>query len=56
MNELGGWKDLVANEETELKRRALRQNKLRFCPVYLYKEHSEKKGPLEKSNGSISIL
>jgi hypothetical protein len=43
MNELGGWKDLVANEETELKRRALQQGKLRFCPVYLYKQHSDEK-------------
>lgn len=44
MNELGGWKDLVANEETELKRRALRAGKLRFCPVFLYKEHTDDKG------------
>jgi hypothetical protein len=43
MNELGGWKDLVANEETELKRRALRADKLRFCPVFLFKNHTDEK-------------
>ena len=34
--ELGGWNDLIANEETELKRRALRRGRLRFCPIRMF--------------------
>lgn len=39
LNELGGWKSLPANEETEIKRRALKQNKLRFISFELFKHH-----------------
>jgi hypothetical protein len=36
LKKLGGWKDLVACEETEIKRRALREGKLRFCPLEFF--------------------
>lgn len=36
LKELGGWKDLIACEETEIKRRALREGKLRFCPLEFF--------------------
>ena len=36
LQELGGWSDLIANEETELKRRALRLDRLRFCPIEMF--------------------
>ncbi|MFB6188212.1 MAG: glycosyltransferase family 2 protein [Halobacteriaceae archaeon] len=38
--ELGGWREFATNEETELKRRALRQDKLRFCPIRVFDQHS----------------
>lgn len=36
---LGGWSELTSCEETELKRRALRENKLRFCTLKMFHSH-----------------
>lgn len=48
MENLGGWRDLAANEETELKRRALRHGKLRLCSLHLFKGHTDDKGFIER--------
>lgn len=40
LEELGGWNELVANEETELKRRALQEDRLRFCPIRVFDQNA----------------
>ena len=40
LNELGGWRPFPTNEETELRRRALRAGKLRFCPIEVLGENA----------------
>lgn len=43
--ELGGWNDLWTTERRDLKRRALRAGKLRFCDFSIVKSHpSQEKG------------
>lgn len=48
LNQLGGWRDLIACEETELKRRALRQGKLRFCPIEFFDTNAGQEKNLRK--------
>jgi len=40
LEQLGGWRELVSNEETELKRRALHRDKLRFCPIRVFDQNA----------------
>ncbi|MDB9247866.1 glycosyltransferase [Halorubrum ezzemoulense] len=40
LQELGGWSELITNEETELKRRALRVDKLRFAPIRVFDQNA----------------
>lgn len=41
LDDLGGWRDFAAGEETELARRALRSDRLRFCNVSLFDKSME---------------
>jgi len=42
IEELGGWNDLQTTERRDLKRRALREGKLRFCDFSIVKTHPSK--------------
>lgn len=42
ISDLGGWNDLQTTERRDLKRRALRAGKLRFCDFSIVKDHPSK--------------
>ncbi|MFB6201883.1 MAG: glycosyltransferase family 2 protein [Halorhabdus sp.] len=42
IKDLGGWNDLRTTERRDLKRRALREGKLRFCDFSIVKDHPSK--------------